>query len=678
MRHLPALLGIVLLFAAVYGVQREFRHLQLADIGKALHAISARSLQLGFACTVLSYAVLTLYDRLGTIYAGHKVAYRRAAFASFCAYALSHNLGFAAVSGAAVRYRLYANWGFTPVEIGKTVAFCSLTFGLGGMVLGGAILFVEPGAVPFFGDHVPRAVLYAVGAALWAVVAGYVLLAKLLRSFRLRGHEISLPGARMALLQVALATADVAITATIFWVLLPAAPHLTWLVCLGVYVASYSAGLAANLPGGIGVFDSAILFGLAPYLPAPKIVAAIAIFRLYYYVIPLFLAGGLFAGNEVLRGGALLRRTTTPVRPRWSEPDFAVAACTGVVALSGVLLLGASVLAPGADVPWPDPSFARFAREAGQFVPSLIGAALAVMAIGLSQRVNLAWTVTLVLLVAGAAFVAGQGERYWLAGVLAMAALVLAPCRTFFYRPARLLGEPLEASTGLSLLALVVCILALAGFRRRVFWLSHNAWWEIVLSDRIPWTFRASVALAVALGLVAILLLLRPGRVKWRPWDVEARLRLLMLGAQPPAWADGIVWGEAQTAAIPFRRLGPVLLGLGDPAGAAADRISAIWRLRDLARQEGRDPAFWRTGPKFLKVYNDLGLAALALGPDGTPKPEGGGGSEYLVCLAERDLERLLPILRQLAAGQEPSPPARRRLRAKPLRRSGTGTAPSS
>ena len=45
------------------------------------------------------------------------------AFASFCAYSLAHNLGFAAVSGAAVRYRLYAHWGLTPFQIAKTVAF---------------------------------------------------------------------------------------------------------------------------------------------------------------------------------------------------------------------------------------------------------------------------------------------------------------------------------------------------------------------------------------------------------------------------------------------------------------------------------------------------------------------------------------------------------------------------
>ena len=119
----------LLLIGAIYVVQKEFRHLGCDDIAAALHAIPLRALAIGFGWTVLSYCVLTFYDRLGTIYAGHKVSYGRVAFASFCAYALSHNLGFAAVSGAAVRYRLYAHWGLTPLQIAKTVAFCSLTFG---------------------------------------------------------------------------------------------------------------------------------------------------------------------------------------------------------------------------------------------------------------------------------------------------------------------------------------------------------------------------------------------------------------------------------------------------------------------------------------------------------------------------------------------------------------------
>src|ERR1700691_3132026 len=192
LHQLPAVLGVVLLLGAVFVVQRDFRHLQLHDIVEALRAIPRAALIFSFVWTILSYFVLTFYDRLGTIYAGHKVSYGRVAFASFCAYALAHNLGFAAVSGAAVRYRLYAHWGLTPLQIGKTVAFCTLTFGLGGMVLGGAILFLEPRAVPFFGQHLPVGVLYAVGALLVGIVIGYVTLSRILGSVRMFGHTLEL------------------------------------------------------------------------------------------------------------------------------------------------------------------------------------------------------------------------------------------------------------------------------------------------------------------------------------------------------------------------------------------------------------------------------------------------------------------------------------------------------
>ena len=652
---------MVLLVGAIYVVQREFRNLKLEDIATAVQAIPARALVLAFGWTVLSYGVLTFYDRLGTIYAGHKVSYGRVSFASFCAYALSHNLGFAAVSGAAVRYRLYAHWGLTPIQIAKVVAFCSLTFALGGMVLGGAILFLEPGSIPFFGEHLPHWMLYGVGVLLWAVVGAYVTLARVFGVVRLFGHEVGLPGWRMAIVQVVLATVDVAITASIFYTLLPHAPGLTWLIFLGVYVASYTAGLAANLPGGIGVFDTAMLLGLAPYLDAPVVIGAIVVFRLYYYVIPLFIAGGLFAGNELLlRGTAVLGKVRGPARSealsRWREPDFAVAAATGVVALSGALLLALGVLAPVPDLTWIDPDFADLATQASQFVPSLIGAGLIVLAIGLSQRVNLAWGATIVLLLVGAAFTAAQGERLWIAGVLVMAVMLLAPFRACFYRHARLFSGPMQLDNAMPLFGLIGCILALAAFERHVRYLSNNSWWEIVLSRHVPNSLRATVALTVALGLLAIWRLIRPGRVEWLPWDAEARRRMMGLGAAPTESADGVVMGENERAGIVFRRCGRVLLGLGDPAGEMEDRVSAIWRLRDLAEQEGLDPAIWCAGPSLLKVYGDLGLTALPLGEDGLPLPEAPDRTppscQYLVCVAERDLTTLLPLLPGLAAGQ--------------------------
>ncbi len=658
LHHLPAILGVILLIGAIYVVQKEFRHLKLRDIGDALRAIPVAALVFSFVWTILSYFILTFYDRLGTIYAGHKVSYGRVAFASFCAYSLAHNLGFAAVSGAAVRYRLYAHWGLTPLEIGKTVAFCSLTFALGGLVLGGTILFIEPTTIPFFGQHMPVYALHLVGVLLWAIVIGYVTLSKVMGSFRLRGNDIDLPKWRMAVVQVVLATVDVAVTATIFYALLPDAPGLTWTIFLGVYVASYTAGLAANLPGGIGVFDTAMLFGLEPYVDAPHIVGAIVVFRLYYYIIPLFLAGGLFAGNEVLlRGGSVVRalgmgKTASRVATPWSEPDFAVATATGLVALCGAMLLMLGVIAPGTDYSWLDPEYADLAFRAGQFVPSLIGAGLVVMALALSHRVNLAWSLTIVLLLSGAGFAATQDSQLWVVVILVTCAVLLAPFRSCFYRHASLLSGPFEGSTAISVMMLVICVLALVLARHKTILLSNNAWWAVVMSREIPNSVRFAVALAVALAAVAIWLLVRPGRVRALPWDASAARRLFMMGAIPPTHADGMVTGETDRAGLPFRRIGPVLLGLGDPAGAEGDKISAVWRLRDLARQEGLDAAFWRVGPALLKVYADLGLTPLPLGKNGEIVPADAApdpARQYLVCVAERDLSALMPLLPELA-----------------------------
>jgi uncharacterized membrane protein YbhN (UPF0104 family) len=695
LRRLPPLLGVLLLAGAAYVVQSEFRHLRIADIRLALAAIPARALWLAAMWTVLSYGVLTFYDRLATIYAGHRVAFRRTAFASFCAYALAHNLGFAALSGAAVRYRLYAHWGLSPVQIAKVVAFCSLTFGLGGLVLGGTIVFAEPEMVPLLGRLLPHWAMWAAGALMWGVVGGYVALAKVLGTVRLRGHEVVLPGARMALVQVLLATLDVAVTAAIFYVLLPEDARPGYLAFLAIYVSSYTAGLVANLPGGIGVFDTAILLGLAPYMPASVALGAIVVFRLYYYVIPLFLAGSMFAGNELLlRGRAIvaIRAGEAPAarvvaergvaegvvaeglgvsaagraeaQARWSEPDFAAVAATGVVALCGALLLGLGVIDSRAEFTWIDPDFAGLASSGGQYVPSLLGAALLVLSLALSRRVTLAWGGAIVLLLAAAGLTASQGEPLWVPGVLVLAVLLVAPFRDAHYRHARVLGGGWRGvrAGAASLAAVVVpgmvlaaCVAALAALEPQVRFVAQNAWWEIVASPELEGRLRVAVGAAVGCALLAGWALLRPGDVGYLAWDEAARARLRALGGAASGEADGVVLGEAGRSAVAFRRTGHVLLALGDPAGADSDRVSAVWRLRDLAQQEGRDLAVWDAGPALLAVYGGLGLAPLPLGEDGSvydaARVAGGGAwpGRALYCVAGRDLDELLPLLPALA-----------------------------
>jgi uncharacterized membrane protein YbhN (UPF0104 family) len=542
--HVPPLLGVLLLLVAVYVVQKEFRHLKLDDIESALQRIPHTWLLLGFGITICAYLVLTMYDLLGAIYAGHRLPYRRIAFASFCAYALSHNLGFSAVSGGAVRFRLYAGWGLTPLQIGKLVAFCSLTFGLGGMVIGGAALLFEPRAMPFIGLRFPIWLLHGIGGMMWAVVASYVTLASRLGEICLFGHVLRLPSLPMAMLQVLVATVDVSTTASIFYALLPHGHGLTFFRFLGIYVMSYSAGVAASLPGGIGVFDTVMLLGLSTYMPAARIVGGLLLFRLYYYIIPLFLAGTLFAGHELLLRGRVLLQGVAPARSsqaaaasRWNELDFAIAAGTGVVALCGAMLLAIGVIAPDADTSWIDPDFADSVVKAGHFVPSLIGATLLVFAIGLSQRVALAWGGTILLLLLAAAVTAVQARNMWVPGILVLGCFVLAPYRSAFYRHARLLSGRLQPGTTIPLFGLIGCILALAVFERHVRFVSYNSWWKIVVSPAVPNSVRLAVGMSVLVGLIAIWRLLLPGGVRPTPWSLETRLRYASLGGTPPRLA---------------------------------------------------------------------------------------------------------------------------------------------
>ncbi len=631
-RNGAAVFGVLLLFGALYVVQREFRHLSVADIRKAMAAITPMSLWLAAGCTVLAYLVLAIYDKLGSIYAAHPVSWGRSLLASFCGYSLAHNLGFAAVSGAAVRYRLYSAWGLTPLEIAKVVGFTSLTFGLGGLALGGLVLLVEPEVVPWFGTHMPHWVLQALAVPMWGAVLGYVVLSRFVRHIRVFSHEIDLPSPRMALAQTVLATVDVAVTAAIFYILLPQADGLTFIRFVGIYLAAYAAGILAHVPGGIGVFDGAILLGLQPYMPAPEVIGALFVFRLYYYIVPLFISGTLFAGFELGQRQEVLKRLTGAGA---GSQALEVPAIASLVALAGAVLifLGALPIRGTILERWAG----HVAALASHFALSLLGTLLLVMAFGLLRRLTLAWGASLPLLLLGGAIAWLRGEAWWLWGLFPLLAVLLATMREGFYRHARLTREPLSDETMVPLVAVALCgiTLALVAYGGRV---ADESWWEVVFSPLAPDSLRFTVGLTGALLLIGLLRLLRPARLGEAGWDPVTRARLARLGALAPAVADGAVFGEQEQAGVAFLKRDGVWLALGDPAGERQDAISAIWRFRDLCEREGVDPAFWRAGPNFLRIYADLGLTAVPL--DGDARHP-----RFLACRAERDLDKLAALL---------------------------------
>jgi len=624
-RHGATVFGLILLVAAIWVVQREFRNLSLADVVRAMDEIPDSSRWLGAGLTVAAYLVLAAYDWLGARYAGKPSSWGRALVASFCGYALAHNLGFAAVSGAAVRYRLYSAWGYSTLEIGKVIGFTSLTFGLGGMALGGAVLVLEPEVLPWLGTLLPHWALQSLAIPLFGVVLSYILLSRFRRTVTVFGHVVELPATTMAVAQSLLATVDVAVTAAIFYVLLPSVEGLTFIRFVGIYLASYAAGIVASVPGGLGVFDAAIVIGLGPYMGAAEVVGALLVFRLYYYIVPLFISGLLFAGFEITQRRGSLERFTALGS---GAMPLEVPVLSGLVALGGALLIFLGSLPVDELKEWAGYE----AAIASQFAASLVGSLLMVMAFGLARRLNIAWGAALVLLGMGAFIAWLRNEAWWTWGVFLLVAAVLATMRPAFYRDSRLRAEPLSQEMLLPLAAVAISGMVLALFANASR-LQDASWWEVVLAYGPPIQLRFAVGITVLLLLAGLIRLLRPARIRPLPYDATQRALLASLGGALPAVADGVIWGEKGRAGFAFTKAGPIWIGHGDPAGDARDAISAIWRFRDLCERNGARSAFVGVGPAYLRVYADTGLQPL---PD--PKTPG----RFVACHAERDMAVLM------------------------------------
>ncbi|WP_148505870.1 lysylphosphatidylglycerol synthase domain-containing protein [Tanticharoenia sakaeratensis] len=674
LHRLPAALGLVLMIAAIVVIVRELHTLSFHDIRAALHAMPGRAVNVGIACTVLSYTILSFYDWLACRQVGADVSYRRAAFAAFCSYVLSHNLGCSAISGAAVRFRLYRNWGVGSAAIAQIIAFCSTTYLLGTLALIGGVLLAEPGHLPLISTHVPEIVPIVIGIGMWAVIAAYVVMSLRPRVLRIRHHEIDLPGIGTALAQVAVSSADMAATALIAYVLLPHGVPISFGAFLAIYMMSYTAGLLASVPGGLGVFDGAMMLALGHYMSASAILSTILVFRVLYYIVPLVLAGLMFAGHEMfLRGDAALgrkraqaaRRRGEPApvlapRPshviRESEADFSVAVATGVVAASGILLVVYAML-PSAYAPTGFGGW--WLHEVTDCLLSVTGVTLVGLAIGLSQRVLLAWKATIGCLLWAIALVLLRHAPIGVPGSLALVIVLIAPFSSCYYRPARLMSEPWSPTLMTPVMLWIASLVSIAIFASE----RHLgvSWWRELLHGAREADVRWVLGLSVLLGLIAIGQMMRVGRIPVLPWDrsSEERYRELdhALAELGPRRPNGVLFGDAGRAAIPFLRTERFIIGLGDPAGQARFCTAAIWRLRDLALHEGRHLVFIRIGQALQGVYCDLGLSVCQNAP---------AGAGTLCCLPQDE-----PAVRAVLIGDQRRFARRARNTAAIVRRQG-------
>ncbi len=445
------LLSVAMLCLALWALHLLAREVNYHQVRRYVQGLSHMRIALAVLFTLAGYAVMTLYDRFAVASIGRKLPWQRISLISFISYAFSNAVGMSLLVSGSIRYRFYVQNGLGVGEIARVVLYCTTSFWLGLLALTGVtLLWVPlPPGLPF------AALSQPLGAALVALPLAWLLGSLVHRPLRIWRWRVPLPSTSVALKQILVGAFDWGLAAAVLYVLMPDALNNGFGHFLAIFVIAQIVGLISHVPGGLGVFEAVMLAGFGATgnaeLTAP-ILGALAAFRVIYYLLPLCTATVLVLQREArgLRQRSLLAPWFTGLLPSF----FA-----GLTLVSGAVLLfsGATRALPrrmailGELLPLS-------VLEVSHLLASVIGMLLLILARGLQRRLDAAYWLTLVLLLAGAVFSLLKGIDYEEATLLTLLAMALAPAHGLFYRRASLFSTSFSVGWIVAIVAAVAII----------------------------------------------------------------------------------------------------------------------------------------------------------------------------------------------------------------------------
>jgi uncharacterized membrane protein YbhN (UPF0104 family) len=290
---MPAL-AVAMVTLAGFLLYRTLSRYSLDEIVASVQSIPAGKLAFAFMFAGASYLCLTGFDALALRYVGKPLSYPRTALASFTSLSLGHNIGLAALSSGAIRYRFYSRWGLTLEQVAKLIVFCGVTVGLGLTLLGGIAILLQP-ELAAKTTGLATSWLIALGVLCLAVCGAYLTLAALWREpVVFKKWTFQFPSLRLAAAQLVVGPLNFACVAACLHQALSAAADVSYLQTATVYVIANITSLISHVPGGLGVIESVVLL----LVPEGKLIGALIVFRFVYFLVPLALGGVLFAISE--------------------------------------------------------------------------------------------------------------------------------------------------------------------------------------------------------------------------------------------------------------------------------------------------------------------------------------------------------------------------------------------
>jgi glycosyltransferase 2 family protein len=319
LHKLGVAISVTIIAVACYVLYHMLKGIDIDDVVEAIRQTEPQSIALAGLFVTAGYFTLTFYDLFAVraIGATH-VPYRVNALAAFTSYSIGHNVGASVFTGGAVRYRIYSAWGLNAIDVAKICFLAGLTFWLGNAAVLGLGVAYHPEAAASV-DQLPAWLNRLIAIAIIIGLIGYVAWVWIKPRQVGRGPwTVILPGGPLTLLQILIGIVDLSFCALAMYVLVPDEPNLGFVVVAVIFVSATLLGFASHSPGGLGVFDAAMLVGLWQ-MDKEDLLAGMLLFRLLYYIAPFVISVILLTLREIILN-ARIKRLGVSASQNGSEP----------------------------------------------------------------------------------------------------------------------------------------------------------------------------------------------------------------------------------------------------------------------------------------------------------------------------------------------------------------------
>lgn len=614
-------LGVGLAGIIIYALARAVRSVDYANVMSAVHATPDMHILMAVLFTGFSYLALTEYDASSLRYAEAKVARGTVLLTSFVAYALSNTIGLGPLSGGAVRLRLYTAAGLDPATIARVVVFNAASFALGMCFFGAlGLLWGAAEVAPLL--RVPSVVLQVLAGAMLAGLFAFLWVCSNRRvlsfefTFGRRWRwSLKLPPFGLAVRQLVISAVELCASAAVLWFLLPP-NQLSLPTFIAFYAIAIAAGIVSHVPGGVGVFEAVMLLSSRSEVPSDAMLGALLLNRGIYYVLPLVLATFTLVIFELRSGfAAPLGRLAVRQSPRLMAALCIVAGLWLMVSGVTPFTSDAREVLAAMNVPLP-------LIEASNFLASVAGLGLLLVARGLLHELDAAWWAALALSIVAAALCLPKGIALTEAAMLVGLAVLLVISRRQFDRRSSLFSQRLEAGWLMALAGIVIACGWVLTFAYREVAYNNHMWWEFELDATAPRSLRTLLGLALVAMAFCLWQLFRPRSGRLAPATAEEIERAAaILRANPEADAGYVLTGDKHLLFSPsgksfvmYGKQGRTWVALHGPVGLPREWPDLVWQFIELAHDHGGRAAFYQVTPASLPLYLDCGLKALKLG----------------------------------------------------------------